>query len=51
LVVATTARAYTDTADSSEGSPITAARYRVVALDATGKVIGSSRFVQVNLPR
>ena len=51
VVVETTARVYTDTAEMSEGSFITAARYRVVALDSTGKVIGSSRFVQVNLPR
>ena len=51
FVVQTTARLYTDVAESSEGSLITAARYRVVALDATGKVIGSSRFVQVILPR
>jgi hypothetical protein len=51
VVVQTTARAYTDVADSVEGVPITAARYRVVALDSTAKVIGSSRFVQVDLPR
>jgi hypothetical protein len=51
LVVQTTARAYTDVAESVEGVPITAVRYRVVALDASAKVIGSSRFVQVDLPR
>ena len=50
LIVQTTARAYTDVAASIEGVPITAARYRVVALDASAKVIGSSRFVQVDLP-
>ena len=51
LVVQTTARAHTDVAESVEGVPITAARYRVVALDASAKVIGSSRVVQVDLPR
>lgn len=51
LVVQTTARAHTDVAEVVEGVPITAVRYRVVALDAKAKVIGSSRFVQVNLPR
>lgn len=51
LVVQTTARAHTDVAESVEGVPITAARYRVVALDSSAKVIGSSRFVQVDLPR
>jgi hypothetical protein len=51
LVVQTTARAHTDIAEAVEGVPITAVRYRVVALDASAKVIGSSRFVQVNLPR
>ena len=51
LVVQTTARAHTDIAEAVEGVPITAARYRVVALDASAKVIGSSRFVQVDLPR
>jgi hypothetical protein len=51
LVVQTTIRTHTDVAESVEGVPITAVRYRVVALDASAKVIGSSRFVQVNLPR
>ena len=51
VVVQTTARVHTDIAEAVEGVPITAVRYRVVALDATAKVIGSSRFVQVNLPR
>jgi len=51
VVVQTTLRTYTDTAESVEGVFITAARYRVVALDGSGKVIGSSRFVQINLPR
>ena len=51
VVVQTTARAHTDVADAVEGSPITAVRYRVVALDSKAKVIGSSRFVQVDLPR
>ena len=51
LVVQTTARAHTDIAEAVEGVPITAVRYSVVALDASAKVIGSSRFVQVNLPR
>jgi hypothetical protein len=51
VVVQTTAHAHTDVAEAVEGMPITAVRYRVVALDAKAKVIGSSRFVQVNLPR
>ena len=51
VVVQTTARAHTDVAEAVEGVPITAARYRVVALDSKAKVIGSSRFVQVDLPR
>lgn len=51
VVVQTAARTHTDVAEAVEGTPITAARYRVVALDAKAKVIGSSRFVQVNLPR
>jgi hypothetical protein len=51
LVVQTTARTFTDVAETVEGVPITAARYRVVALDSSAKVIGSSRFVQVDLPR
>jgi hypothetical protein len=51
VVVQTTAVAHTDVAETIEGLPITAVRYRVVALDASAKVIGSSRFVQVELPR
>ncbi|MEO8692910.1 MAG: hypothetical protein ABI658_05295 [Acidimicrobiales bacterium] len=51
LVAQKTTLTHTDVAEAVEGTPITAARYRVVALDSTGKVIGSSRFVQVNLPR
>jgi len=51
VVVQTTTRIHTDVAEAVEGAPITAAHYRVVALDAKAKVIGSSRFVQVNLPR
>jgi hypothetical protein len=51
VVVQTTANAHTDVAEALEGVPITSVRYRVVALDLSGKVIGSSGFVQVNLPR
>lgn len=51
VVVQKTTRTHTDVADAVEGTPITAVRYRVVALDASAKVIGSSRSVQVNLPR
>ena len=51
VVLQTTALAHTDTAEAVEGVPITGVRYRVVALDASAKVIGSSRFVQVDLPR
>ena len=51
VVVQTTARAHTDVAEAVEGVPVTAVRYRVVALDASAKVIGSSWFVQVDLPR
>jgi hypothetical protein len=51
LVAQKTTLTHADVAEAVEGTPITAARYRVVALDSTGKLIGSSRFVQVNLPR
>ena len=51
VVAQTTARVHNDVAEFVEGVLITAARYRVVALDASAKVIGSSRFVQVDLPR
>ncbi|HUP72206.1 MAG TPA: hypothetical protein VM282_04100 [Acidimicrobiales bacterium] len=51
VVAQTTARVHNDVAELVEGVLITAARYRVVALDASAKVIGSSRAVQVDLPR
>ena len=51
VVVLTTARAHTDVAEALEGQPITAVRYRVVAVDSQGKVMVASRLVQVDLPR
>jgi hypothetical protein len=51
LIAQTTALAHTDVAESVEGTPITAAHYRVVVLDEKAKVIGASRAVPVDLPR
>lgn len=49
--VAVEAAAPTRTATNMVPAPATMVRYRVVALDGAGRMVGKSAFVQVNLPR